>query len=92
MHYTVKPYYNCSMKTTIDIPDALYGIVKGVAAARGISVRSLVVQSLERTVHNTEKRPWLSSFGIMAGESDAVYEVDATIKNDLSTVDPEEWT
>ncbi len=79
------------MKTTLDIPDALYGKVKGLAAARGVSVRSLVVQTLERAVNNTEERPWMDLFGIMAGEADAVYEVDRVVEADLSTINPEEW-
>jgi hypothetical protein len=36
------------MRTTIDIPDALYRRTKAVAALRGSSVNDLIVRAIER--------------------------------------------
>ena len=38
------------MRTTIDMPDALYRKTKAVAALRGSSVKDLIVHAVEREV------------------------------------------
>ena len=38
------------MRTTIDIPDALYRKTKAVAALRGSSVKELVIHAVEREI------------------------------------------
>lgn len=38
------------MRTTIDMPDALYRRTKAVAALRGSSLKDLIVQAVEREV------------------------------------------
>ena len=38
------------MRTTIDMPDALYRKTKAVAALRGSSVKDLIVRAVEREV------------------------------------------
>ncbi len=38
------------MKTTIDLPDALFNAAKRFAAARGITLREVIEQSLARTL------------------------------------------
>ncbi len=79
------------MKTTIDIPNGLYTEAKGVAAARGIPFRRLVLEALEKTVHGRQERPWMDSFGLMAGEPEAVYAVNRAVEEDLGTVNLAEW-
>jgi len=79
------------MKTTIDIPNALYTQVKGIAAVRGISVRRFVIEVLQRAVYSGTGAPWMDAWGLMAGEPETIYEVDRTIKDDLSAVDPGDW-
>ncbi|TVR66489.1 MAG: hypothetical protein EA427_16065 [Spirochaetaceae bacterium] len=79
------------MKTTIDIPDNLYAAAKGIAIARGISFRTFFLEVLEDAVRGGDDRPWMDSFGTMAAEPEAVYEVDRLVAEDLSSVNPEEW-
>ncbi|MFA7566042.1 MAG: hypothetical protein WCY01_03390 [Alkalispirochaeta sp.] len=79
------------MKTTIDIPNGLYTEAKGVAAARGISFRRLVLEALEKAVRPSDQRGWIDSFGTFAAEPEIVYGVDRVIEEELSSVDPGEW-
>jgi len=39
------------MRTTIDIPDALFRKTKATAALRGSTMKDLIVEALEREVH-----------------------------------------
>jgi hypothetical protein len=45
------------MRTTIDIPDPLFRRTKATAAARGITLRQLVVESLQRDITPPPKPP-----------------------------------
>jgi len=42
------------MRTTIEIPDALYRKMKTVAAERGSSMKDFIVRAVEREVAGTE--------------------------------------
>jgi hypothetical protein len=39
------------MRTTIDLPDALFREVKSTAAARGIKLKDLVISALQSAIH-----------------------------------------
>lgn len=43
-------WYDCIMKTTIDIPDALYRQVKIKAFEEGKSLRAMMINSLRREI------------------------------------------
>ena len=79
------------MKTTVEIPAALYTRAKHMAAARGVSFRRILLEALEEKVNERPGKPWMEIHGILAAEAEAVYGVDRTIETDLSTVDPAEW-
>lgn len=54
------------MKTTLEIPDAIFRRAKSVAAQRGIPLRELVTEAVkEKLAHNcgASDRPWMSAFG-----------------------------
>ena len=42
------------MRTTIDLPDALYRKTKAVAALRGSSMKDLIVQAVERDISSVK--------------------------------------
>ena len=44
------------MRTTIDMPDALYRKTKAIAALRGSSVKDLIVRAVEREVKKSRRR------------------------------------
>jgi hypothetical protein len=53
------------MKTTLDIPDALFHLAKSAAAEQGIPFRKLVSDALaeELRVRAPKDKPWLKTFG-----------------------------
>ncbi len=44
------------MRTTIDMPDALFRKTKAVAALRGSSMKDLIIQAVEREVTSIVRR------------------------------------
>jgi hypothetical protein len=44
------------MRTTIDIPDALYRKLKGKAASEGRSVKELVLRGVEEQLHSKPRK------------------------------------
>jgi hypothetical protein len=54
------------MKTTLEIPDAIFRRAKTVAAERGIPFRSLVSEALADKLRAQDERdgkPWMKTFG-----------------------------
>jgi hypothetical protein len=53
------------MKTTIEIPDALFRRAISVVAERGIPLRKLIVEPLAEKLRGSRvaEKPWLKSFG-----------------------------
>jgi len=54
------------MKTTLEIPDAIFRRAKSVAAQRGIPLRELVTEAVkEKLAHNcgASDQPWMAAFG-----------------------------
>lgn len=45
------------MRTTIDMPDALYRKTKAIAALRGSSVKDLIVHAVERELESAKAVP-----------------------------------
>ena len=43
------------MRTTIDMPDALYRKTKAIAALRGSSMKDVIIRAVEREVTSTPK-------------------------------------
>jgi hypothetical protein len=43
------------MRTTVDLPDALFRRTKAVAALRGSSMKDLIVQAIEREISSKER-------------------------------------
>lgn len=39
------------MRTTIDLPDALFRRTKAIAAARGVSLKQIITEAVEREVN-----------------------------------------
>ena len=54
------------MKTTLEIPDAIFRRAKTVAAERGIPFRALVSEALAdklRLLRDKDSQPWMKTFG-----------------------------
>ncbi len=74
----VPPIIEC-MKTTVDIPTALYRRSRSIAAARGVSFRTFLTEALQEKVLHGDMRAWTDSFGALSSAHDALAEVERAI-------------
>jgi len=54
------------MKTTLEIPDAIFRRAKSAAAERGIPLREFVTEAVKDKLADTRKagdKPWMAAFG-----------------------------
>jgi hypothetical protein len=54
------------VKTTLEIPDALFRRAKSAAAERGIPLREFVTEAVKEKLADTRKagdKPWMAGFG-----------------------------
>jgi len=53
------------MKTTVEIPDAIFRRAKSVAADRGVPLRALISEALAEKLRADEgnRKPWVTAFG-----------------------------
>jgi hypothetical protein len=87
-----------SVKTTMELPDALLRETKAFAARRGLSLRQVIVEALAQKLRveqaTPESKPWLQAFqGI---ERDQVLRQELlrlrrNIEAEFEQVNPEEW-
>ncbi len=80
------------MKTTLEIPDAIFRRAKSAAAQQGIPLRELVtsalVDKLDRGVPN--EKPWMKSFGKLKGLHRETGRINALIDDEFGRVAPED--
>jgi hypothetical protein len=82
------------VKTTLEIPDALFRKAKVEAAARGQTLKQLVNEALrEKLAHGRqEDEPeWMKLFGVLKGHSAELRRIDAAIEEQFERIDPEAW-
>jgi Arc/MetJ family transcription regulator len=82
------------MKTTIEIPDALFRQVKAAAALRAESLRDFVTAALRAYMEGKggeapRERGWRSVFGLARPEE--VAEVDRIVAEELEQIDLDAW-
>ena len=80
------------MKTTLEIPDALFRLAKTVAAQKGIPLRELVTEALTdklRTKQEVDK-PWMGSFGGLSHLREETRRINQIIRDEFETIEPED--
>ena len=82
------------MRTTIEIPDALFRRSKAAAALRGESLKDLVAAALRAYLSShggdAPSQPgWRSVFGQARRED--VDSVESIIEDEFERIDPEDW-
>ena len=84
------------MKTTIEIPDALFRRTKAEAALSGKSLKAFVIEALREALERGVKDPdeemetgWRSVFG--KAKAAQVKQVDAIVDAEFSSIDLESW-
>ncbi len=80
------------MKTTIEVPDALFRRAKSVAAQRGIPLRALVSEALTDKLRttDTEDKPWLESFGKLRHLHKETVKINRIIEQEFGQLEPED--
>ncbi|HEY1205787.1 MAG: ribbon-helix-helix protein, CopG family [Bryobacteraceae bacterium] len=73
------------MKTTVEIPDALYRQVKAAAARRGVSFREFLTEALRERL-----RP-MRAFGGLRDLHRETKRVERSIEEAFERVDEEDW-
>jgi hypothetical protein len=83
-----------TMKTTLEIPDALFRQAKATAALRGESLKDFVTTALREHVEAQaaeapRERGWRSVFG--GARPEEVQEVDRIVAEEFERVDLDAW-
>jgi hypothetical protein len=81
------------VKTTVEIPDALFRRAKSVAAERGVSLRELVTQALAEKLRTGEvkDKPWMKTFGKLRHLHKETNRINRIIDEEFGQVEPEDW-
>ena len=81
------------MKTTLEIPDALFRRAKSAAAEKGIPFRELVSEALAEKLRAPGRRdkPWLKSFGKLRGLRKETASISRTIEQEFGKVELRDW-
>lgn len=80
------------MKTTLEVPDALFRRAKSVAAERGIPFRQLVSEALAEklTARRATEKPWMRSFGKLRSLRKESAHIDLAVNDEFEKIEPED--
>ncbi|HEV2697542.1 MAG TPA: hypothetical protein VGU90_06085 [Terriglobales bacterium] len=82
------------MKTTLEIPDAVFRRAKSKAAERGIPLRQFVTEAVEeklQTTTNAGQKPWMKHVGKLKDLHKENEKINKIIEGAFEQVDPEMW-
>jgi len=82
------------MKTTLDIPDAVFRRAKARAAERGQALREFVTEALQEKLsrrHGTlTDPPWMRGFGRLRGLSRETRRIERLLRESFDVIEPED--
>jgi len=80
------------MKTTLEIPDALFRQAKAAAAEQGIPLRELVTIALAEKLRGqtNAQKPWMNSFGKLRSLHAETARIDRLILEEFGGLKPED--
>jgi hypothetical protein len=81
------------MKTTLEIPDALFRRAKSAAAEQGIPFRELVSEALAEKlcVPARKVKPWLKSFGKLRSLRKESARISRRIQQEFGQIELRDW-
>jgi hypothetical protein len=82
------------MKTTLEIPDAIFRRAKSVAAERGISLREFVTQAVRDKLSanaKTGEKPWVKHMGKLKHLRKETERINRFIEEDTERIEAEMW-
>jgi len=80
------------VKTTLEIPDAIFLRAKSAAAERGIPLREFVTEAVGEklaTGVKTTAKPWMRHFGKLKHLHGETVRINRMIEEDSERIDPE---
>lgn len=83
------------MKTTLEIPDAIFRQAKAKAAERGIPLRQLVTEAVEQNLRSTPNQNnelLLKQAGKLRHLKKETARINKLIEAEFGQIDPEDWT
>ena len=81
------------MKTTLEIPDAIFRRAKTAAAERGIPFRALVSEALAdklRAQSDRDSKPWMQTFGKLRNLHKETARINRIIAAEFDQVETED--
>jgi hypothetical protein len=81
------------MKTTLEIPDAIFRRAKTVAAERGIPFRALVSEALTdklRAQGDSDTKPWMKTFGELRHLRKETARINRMIEKEFDQIETED--
>ncbi len=85
------------MKTTLEIPDAIFRKAKASAALRGIPLRQLVTEAIKEKVaaetpadKSAPLPAWMGGFGELADLHEETQRIDSVVRAEFEVLEPED--
>jgi hypothetical protein len=83
------------VKTTLEIPDALFRKAKSTAAERGQTLKQFVTEAVQEKLAvkkdlNSSEPPWMKLFGAGKQYAEAIHEIDREIEREFEQIEPED--
>jgi hypothetical protein len=81
------------MKTTLEIPDAVFRRAKSAAAQRGIPLREFVTEAVRDklvTQSKTLEKPWMASFGKLRHLRKETARINRVIEEEFEQIEAED--
>ena len=83
------------MKTTLEMPDAIFRRAKAKAAERGIPFRQYVTEAVRDKLEQESKAPaksWKDLAGRLSHLHEETERINRIIQEESERIDPEDWT
>lgn len=81
------------MKTTLEMPDAIFRRAKSVAAERGIPFREFVTEAIKEKLvdaNKAEHKPWMAAFGKLKHLRRETNRINRIIDEEFEQIEPED--
>ncbi len=80
------------VKTTIELPDALFRQAKSMAAQRGIPLRVFVSEALSEKLRTAgvHDKPWMKTFGKLRRLHSETLRINQIIEQEFGHLEPED--
>ena len=86
------------MKTTIELPDAMFRQAKALTATRGVTLKQLFAEALDDRLRRCARAnpaddaepPWMAGFGVLSDLSDENRRILDVIEAEFERLSPED--